>query len=191
VDNIKTLDCNHSFHPPCVDTWINYQINSNIPPSCPLCRDIIPTEHVFENDHLPDLIPVYVATPTPVPINASNLRSDINRYIVDRYLYILKLLFNSINTDDIVRLTTIKENYINDNISRFHEHAQEHINITEPTILNNEQESYSLAMASNPPNIINWWMNKADTFNTNFNTQERSGCILYAGIIACRFADLD
>ena len=43
-NEIKTLDCKHSFHENCINDWINISINNNINnniSTCPLCRERI------------------------------------------------------------------------------------------------------------------------------------------------------
>lgn len=55
-DNIKTLECNHTFHNDCIDIWNN---NNN---TCPLCRKII-------NKPLNKLLNSNVIVPINIPLS--------------------------------------------------------------------------------------------------------------------------
>jgi hypothetical protein len=69
-DNIKTLECNHTFHIDCIDIWYN---NNN---TCPLCRKIInkPSNKLL-NSNVVVPIDIYL----PIQVVAINNQNNYNK----------------------------------------------------------------------------------------------------------------
>ena len=168
-DQLNTLSCNHYFHDSCVTNWINTQINSEITPSCPICRCNTITDIVFDNTYsdLPALIPITM---------------ELIQYFVDQYAYILNKYYmgEDINIDDILNILRYKSDFI--------DYISASDNIQTPTIFDHELESYNIAKNKSNLALLNWWMNKADTYTQNYEFNERNDCLKVASLIAAHYA---
>jgi hypothetical protein len=173
-DQINTLSCSHYFHDSCLTTWINFQINSQITPSCPICRCNTITNHVFENNE--DLPPLVSIPP----------RELIVKVTVDTYASILDELYLSTNLDNINNLIEHKQYYEQRYNLNFNEFIVNNANFIPPLISDSEIDSLNVAENTGYFCQVNWWMNKANTYNSAF--EERTACLTMASLIACEYA---
>ena len=203
-NQLTTLSCNHYFHNECVTNWINTQISSSITPTCPICRNNTITEYIFDNDinnDLPDLVPIYNNQDQDLFLRHNNellnilnnnhsleLRNDINHFIVQKYLFLLNQLYICPNFEQTLNLlkdtTYYEEHYIN----IFNEYNSYNQNFQEPELFDNERESMIFEKNKSKIALLHWWINKADSYNSNTEFIEKSNCLIMAGIIACRYA---
>jgi hypothetical protein len=179
-DQINTLSCSHYFHNSCVTTWINSQVDSQITPSCPICRCNTITDHVFENnnDNLPPIVNNYINVIPP--------RELIVKVTVDTYASILDELYLSTNLDNINNLIGHKEYYEQRYNLNFNEFIVNNANFIPPLISDSEIDSLNVAENTGYFCQVNWWMNKANTYNSG--CEERSNCLTMASLIACEYA---
>ena len=202
-NQIKTLSCSHYFHETCVTSWINTQINSQVTPSCPMCRCNTITDILFEenDDDLPALIPIIhddefpelISLNSPINIIPSIeytivTRNEMLKMIVSRYAYYLNKVCISIDSNDIDYLVNtcsyIKNKYKNE----FMEYIDVYKNFTEPDVFDHEVLSLNTAKSTGYLAHLNWWMNKANTFNQIIENEEKKKCIMMTEIIACHHA---
>jgi hypothetical protein len=53
---VTTLtNCNHKFHEPCINGWINSQRNSHLQPNCPICRTNIDIDQLPQQQQQPQI----------------------------------------------------------------------------------------------------------------------------------------
>lgn len=168
-DQFNALSCNHYFHDSCINSWINTQINSEITPSCPICRCNTITDIVFDNTYsdIPALIPITM---------------EIIEYNVNRYAYMLNKYYigEEIDIENMLNLLRYKNDFIN--------YISANENFPVPVILEHEVESYNIAKNKSNLALLNWWMNKADTYTQNYEYNERGDCLKQVSIIAAHHA---
>lgn len=183
-NEIKTLSCSHYFHNSCVNSWINTQINSQVTPSCPICRCNTITDISFEEneDGMPALIPLYSL------FYSLPDRNETLKLVVSKYVYYLNKIYISTDINEIYYLADMNS-YIRDKYkNEFMEYIEINQDFTEPPVLDTEIESLNNAKNIGYIAHLNWWMNKANTFN---EIDEKNKCIMMTEIIACHHAIID
>jgi len=168
-----------------------------------MCRCNTITDILFEEneDDLPALIPMIDEDELPelIPLNSpfnivQNIqynivnRNEMLKIIVSKYAYYLNKVYISIDIDEIDYLVNTYSYIRNKYKNEFMEYIEINQNFTEPSVLDNEVNLLNTAKNMGYLAHLNWWMNKANTFNQIIENEEKQKCIVMTEIIACHHA---